>query len=128
MKYIAKTALLSLTALVTLAGCGDAITTMHGGGGAMHGGGGAAAQTTSTQATTAAPHQQQRFSVDTTLGELAGNADARAVVQRFLPSVMEGPHAAMAAGYTPRQIQTQMPNMLTEAQLTQMDSELAAIR
>lgn len=126
MKHTGKNALLSLIALVTMAGCGDAITTMHGGG-AIHGGG-AAARTTSAQQTTPAPNQQQRFSVDTTLGELAGNADARAVVQRFLPGVMEGPHAAMAAGYTPRQIQTQMPNMLTQAQLTQMDSELAAIR
>jgi hypothetical protein len=121
MKYTDKTALLSLTALVTLAGCGDALT-------AMHGGGGAPAQPASTQQTTPAPNQQQRFSVDTTLGELARKPDARAVVQRFLPSVMEGPHAAMAAGYTPRQIQAQMPNMLTQAQLTQMDSELAAIQ
>lgn len=128
MKYNGKTALLSLTALAALAGCGDAITTMHGGGGAMHGGGGAAAQTTSTQDAAAAPNQQQRFSVDTTLGELARNPDARTIVQRFLPSVMEGPHAAIDVGYTPRQIQTQMPNMLTQAQLAQMNSELATIR
>lgn len=121
MKYTGKNTLLSLTSLLTLAGCGDAIT-------AMHRGGAAPAQTTSAQQSPLPPNQQQRFSVDTTLGELARSAEARAVVDRFLPGVREGPHGAMAAGYTPRQMQTQMPNMLTQAQLTQMDSELAAIR
>lgn len=120
MKNTGKMILLSLTVLATLVGCDDAISAMHGGGGE--------AQTKSPQQSAAAPGVQQRFSIDTTLGELTKNTQARAVVDRYLPGVMTGPHGARAAVYSPRQIQAQMPNLLTRDQLAQMSGELAAIR
>lgn len=120
MKNTGKVTLLSLTMLATLIGCDDAISAMHGGGGEAH--------ATSPQPSAAAPEVQQRFSIDTTLGELTKNAQARAVVDRYLPGVMTGPHGARAAVYSPRQIQAQMPNLLTRDQLAQMSGELAAIR
>jgi hypothetical protein len=120
MKNAGKIVLLPLTLLATLIGCDDAISAMHGGGGDH--------QTESPKQSAAAPGVQQRLSIDTTLGELARNAEARAVVDRYLPGVMGGPHGARAAEYSPRQIQAQMPNLLTEDQLAQMGAELAAIR
>lgn len=120
MKNTGKIVLLPLTLLATLIGCDDAISAIHGGGGE--------AQTKSPAQSAAAPGVQQRFSIDTTLGELARNAEARAVVDRYLPGVMDGPHGARAAVYSPRQIQAQMPNLLTRGQLAQMSGELAAIR
>lgn len=120
MKNAGKIVLLPLILLATLVGCDDAISAMHGGG-AEH-------QTESPKQSAAAPGVQQRLSIDTTLGELTRNAEARAVVDRYLPGVMSGPHGAEAAAYSLRQIQAQMPNLLTEDQLAQMGSELAAIR
>lgn len=119
MKNAGKVVLLPLTLLATLIGCDDAISAMHGGGGQAQ---------TKSHGSVAAPGVQQRFSIDTTLGELTRNAEARAVVDRYLPGVMAGPHGASAAAYSPRQIQAQMPNLLTRDQLAQMSGELAAIR
>lgn len=120
MKNASKIVLLPLTLFTTLMGCDDAISVMHGGGGGH--------QTKNPQQSAAAPGVQQRFSIDTTLGKLARNAEARAIVDRYLPGVIGSPHGAKAAVYSPRQIQAQMPNLLTRDQLAQMGSELAAIR
>ena len=120
MKSACKIVLLPVILLATLVGCDAAISAIHGGG--------EEAQTKSPPQSAAAPGVQQRFSVDTTLRELARNAEARAVVDRYLPGVMAGPHGARAAVYSPRQIQAQMPNLLTRDQLSQMSGELAAIR
>lgn len=117
MSYPRKVGLAALIALTVLGGC-DPISTMHGGAPAN-------AQSSSPPANST---QQARFSIDTPLGELARNAQARAIVDRYLPGMTSGPHGAMAAGYTLRQIQAQMPNALSQAQLEQINRDLAAIQ
>lgn len=120
MKNTGKIVLLPLALLTTLIGCDDAISAIHGGGGD--------AQTRSPPQSAAAASVPQRLSIDTPLGELTRNVEARAIVERHLPGVMGGPHGARAADYSPRQIQAQMPNVLTRDKLTQMCAELAAVR
>jgi hypothetical protein len=135
--------------MLALAGCDSLISTMHGGNSSPP-----AAPTIADAAQAPAPaapvsDQAQlvqvqargvaaaapaaearaaRYTIDTPLGELTSNAQARAVVDRYAPGITEGPHAAMAASYSLRQIQAQMPAMISEAELNQMATELAAIR
>lgn len=110
----------AVLAPLCLAGCGeDLIATMHGR---------SSAESAAAPEPPAQPGKGAGFTIDTPLRDLAKNPEAKAVVDRYAPGVTDGPHAAMAGGYSLRQIRAQMPDLITEAELEQMSIELAAIQ
>ncbi|MEZ5996153.1 MAG: hypothetical protein R3C25_10385 [Hyphomonadaceae bacterium] len=115
-------ALAVIVSAFAVSACDSVIRAVHGGaappnGSSVHG-----------AATDAQAAPSARYTIDTPLGELVADAQARAIVERYVPGVTEGPHAEMAAGYSLRQIQAQMPGVISEADLNQIAAELAEIR
>jgi YVTN family beta-propeller protein len=70
----------------------------------------------------------QRFSVDTTpLGELLDNAEARAVVTRHVPTIVDNPQIGAMRGMTLSVIRIMGSGMVSEAQLKAIEADLAKL-
>lgn len=76
----------------------------------------------------AAQARQPRFTIDTPVRLLVRNARAKAIIDRYVPGITEGPHLGMAAPFSLRQLKPMMHGQITDAELAQMDTELRAIR
>lgn len=76
-------------------------------------------------------HAQQtgpRFSVDSTIGTLANDERAKAIVDKYAPGLTSGPHYLMSAAFTVRQIKSRMSGMISDAKFNQMQKELSKLR
>lgn len=71
--------------------------------------------------------QAAAFSADSTMGDLMGNAGARAVLERHIPEVVGNPQISQAASMTLRQL-AQYVSTLTEEKLTEINTDLAAVQ
>jgi para-nitrobenzyl esterase len=66
-------------------------------------------------------------SATTTIGDLMANPAAKAVVDKHLPGFSAHPQIAMAASLTLRAVQQFTQGQITDAHLTAIDAELAAL-
>ena len=64
---------------------------------------------------------------ETTIGDLLDNKDARAVLEKHLPAVVQSDQIEMARSMTLRQIQAYAPDDVTDAKLAEIDTALAAL-
>jgi hypothetical protein len=84
----------------------------------------AVAQTTATPAP-ATPAQYS--SSQTKIGTLLDDPAARAVLDKYLPSVSHGDQIDMARSLTLKDIQQYAPDVITDQILAQVDAELAKL-
>jgi hypothetical protein len=91
----------------------------------------AALPATSTLAQTApksAPATPARYSTsETDIGTLLDDPAARAVLDKYLPSVSHGDQIDMARAMTLKDIQQYAPDMITDQVLAQVDADLAKL-
>lgn len=64
----------------------------------------------------------------TTIGDLLDNAEAKAVLQKHLPTVVNSDQIDMARGMTLKDIQTYAPDDVTDAKLAAINHDLAALK
>jgi hypothetical protein len=84
----------------------------------------AVAQTASTPA----PATAARYSTSqTNIGTLLDDPAARAVLDKYLPSVTHGDQIDMARSLTLKDIQQYSPDVITDQILAQVDAELAKL-
>jgi len=69
-----------------------------------------------------------RFDLNTTIGDLLADAQARAVLDKDLPGLTALPQLEMIKGLSLRQIQPYSDGKLTDALLAKTEADLAAIR
>lgn len=65
------------------------------------------------------------LTVDSTVGELLGNAPARAELKRQLPILVKDPQVQQASALSLRSLAQYMPTLLTDEKLRDIDAELA---
>jgi hypothetical protein len=91
----------------------------------------AALPATSTLAQTAsksAPAAPARYSTsDTDIGTLLDDPAARAVLDKYLPSVSHGDQIDLARSMTLKDIQQYAPDMITDQVLAEVDADLAKL-
>ena len=70
----------------------------------------------------------QRFSIDTPIGDLMDDPQARAVVLRHFPGIDKNNHYVMIEDMSIRQLAPMSQGKLTPEALAKIDGELAAIQ
>ena len=79
-------------------------------------------------ASTPTPAAAAKYSTSqTTIGALLDDPAARAVVDKYLPSVTHGDQIDMARSMTLKDIQQYAPDVITDQILAQVDAELAKL-
>jgi hypothetical protein len=82
----------------------------------------------SQTAATPAPATTAKYSTSqTTIGTLLDDPAARAVLDKYLPSVSHGDQIDMARSMTLKDIQQFSPDVITDQILAQVDAELAKL-
>jgi hypothetical protein len=82
----------------------------------------------SQTAATPAPAAAAKYSTSqTTIGTLLDDPAARAVLDKYLPSVSHGDQIDMARSMTLKDIQQFAPDVITDQVLAQVDAELAKL-
>lgn len=87
----------------------------------------AEAQTAAKPATQAAVQAAGKLSSDSTVGDLLEYAPAKAVLLKHIPEMVSNPQIDMAAGMTLRSLQAYSSDLLTDAKLAEIDTELAKL-
>ena len=68
-----------------------------------------------------------RLGLDTPLGQLLANEEAKAVLVRRFPDMMNSPHLAMGMGFSLEQIAGFAPQIFTEEVMQSIAEELAQL-
>jgi hypothetical protein len=66
--------------------------------------------------------------INSTIGELMGNPDTKAVLEKHLPEAVKAPQLVQAYAMTLKQIAPMAPTLLTDALLQAITDDLAAIK
>lgn len=75
----------------------------------------------------AAANTPKLSTADTPLGELLDNPAAKAIVEKHLPELVKSDSIDMARGLTLKALQGYAADMVTDAKLTAIDTELAKL-
>ncbi|MCW4461992.1 hypothetical protein OK349_09765 [Sphingomonas sp. BT-65] len=88
----------------------------------------AAAQTAPAPAEPAKPAAAAKFTLDTPIGELLANEQAKAVLDKDLPGLTQLPQIEMIKGLSLKQLQPYSDGKLTDELLAKTETSLAAIK
>jgi hypothetical protein len=86
-----------------------------------------AIQAADTQPVPSAAAAQPYTTEDTALGDILDDAEAAAMIDKYVPGFSKDPQVEMARGMTLRQIQGYAADAFTDAVLTSLDSDFAAL-
>jgi para-nitrobenzyl esterase len=84
----------------------------------------ASAQAAAPAAATAAAHFT---TADTTIGDIMADPDAKAVVDKHVPGMLENDQIEMAKEMTLKQVQQYSPDALSDQTLADIDAEFAKL-